>query len=520
MTPEEPRESAPVVSLVVPTRNEASNLQQLVDRVTAALAGTRFEICFVDDSDDGTADMLLALSKEQPTGQRARTQSTIRCLLRHGADRQGGLSTAVVAGLRMARGRYVCVMDADLQHPPELLPALLAEAERGADLVVASRYAKGGSREGLAGATRRLVSRGATIVARLLFTEARQSSDPLSGFFLCRRALVDGIEFRPVGFKILLELLVCVPELRVVDVPMTQAVRSAGESKATARQGLLYLSHLWSLFFDVPGSARVWKFALVGVSGLCVFLPILAVLIGIVHVNPLVAFVPAFGLSAAWNTVMNWRLTFGDQRRGGRGPRHYLEFALLSGCVMFGVFAVLINAHLASVVAGVVAAVVAMVINGLVNRAFIHTGPAVWAAIAIDQGVQGGLSRLAADVGADRAYLLPARGAGSSGLPTGLLAHVIAHKRPVLITEAVSHRAQRRTNIETVSRMLLPVVRDDVVLAVVVCERVAPGGFEPPALETATVAVEAIEPALIAAAADPLPRPEVTPARAAPGPAR
>jgi dolichol-phosphate mannosyltransferase len=520
VTPEEPRGPAPVVSLVVPTRNEASNLQPLVDRVTAALAGTRFEICFVDDSDDGTADMLLALAKEQPTVQLARTQPSIRCLLRHGADRQGGLSTAVVAGLRMARGPYVCVMDADLQHPPELLPVLLAEAERGADLVVASRYAKGGSREGLAGATRRFVSRGATIVARMLFTEARQSSDPLSGFFLCRRALVDGIEFRPVGFKILLELLVCVPELRVVDVPMTQAVRSAGESKATARQGLLYLRHLWSLFFDVPGSARVWKFGLVGVSGLCVFLPILAILIGIVHANPLVAFVPAFGLSAAWNTAMNWRLTFGDQRRGGHGPRHYLEFALLSGCVMFAVFAVLINAHLASVVAGVVAAVVTMVINGLVNRAFIHTGPTVWAAVAIDKGVQGGLSRLAEDVGADRAYLLPARGAGSSGLPIGLLAHVIAHKRPVLITEAASHRAQRRTNIETVSRMLLPVVRDDVVLAVVVCERVAPGGFEPAALETATVAVEAIEPALIAAAADPLPRPEVAPARAAPGPAR
>ena len=520
MTPEEPRGAAPVVSLVIPTRNEAGNIQPLVERVSAALAGTRFEICFVDDSDDGTADLLLALAKEQPAVQLARTQPTIRCLLRQGADRQGGLSTAVVAGLRMARGRYVCVMDADLQHPPELVPVLLAEAERGADLVVASRYAKGGSREGLAGSTRRFVSRGATVVARVLFNEARQSSDPLSGFFLCRRALVDGIEFRPVGFKILLELLVCLPELRVVDVPMTQAVRGAGESKATARQGLLYLRHLWSLFFDVPGSARVWKFGLVGVSGLCVFLPILAILIGIAGVNPLVAFIPAFGLSAAWNTAMNWQLTFGDQRRGGHGPRHYIEFALLSGCVMFAVFALLINAHVASVVAGLAAALVAMVINGLVNRAFIRRRPAVWAAIAIDQGVQGGLSRLAEDVGADRAYLLPARGVGASGLPTGLLAHVIAHKRPVLITEAASRRAQRRTNIETVSRMLLPVVRDDVVLAVVVCERVAPGGFDSAALETATVAVEAIEPALIAAAADPPSRPEVAPARPAPGPAR
>ena len=373
-----------MVSVVIPTRNEASNVPPLVDRVMAALGETPFEICFVDDSDNSTGDLLLDLAQSNPS---------IRCLVRHGADRAGGLSTAVVAGLRMARGRYVCVMDADLQHPPELIPVLLAEAERGADLVVASRYAPGGSHEGLGGTVRRLVSRGATVVARVLFREARQSADPLSGYFLCRRALIDGIEFRPVGFKILLELLVCVPELRVVDVPVTQGPRTTGVSKATARQGLMYLRHLRSLFFDVPGSARFWKFGLVGLSGLCVFLPVLAILIGIVGWNPFVAFVPAFGLSAAWNTVMNWRLTFGDQRRGGGGSRHYLEFALLSGCVMFAVFALLVDAGLASVLAAAAAALVAMLINGLVNRAHIHRSPSVWTAIAIDQGVQGGLDQ-------------------------------------------------------------------------------------------------------------------------------
>jgi dolichol-phosphate mannosyltransferase len=511
VTPERPRGGAPVVSLVVPTRNEVNNVQPLVERVTAALAATTFEICFVDDSDDATGDLLLDLASSNPS---------VRALLRQGADRKGGLSTAVVAGLHMARGRYVCVMDADLQHPPELIPLLLAEAERGADLVIASRYAPGGSHEGLGTPLRRLVSREATFVARMLFKEARQSSDPLSGYFLCRRALIDGIEFRPVGFKILLELLVCVPDLRVVDVPVTQASRAEGVSKATARQGLLYLRHLRSLFFDVPGSARVWKFGLVGLSGLCVFLPVLAILAGVVRLNPLIAFVPAFALSAAWNTAMNWRLTFGDQRRGGRGPRHYLEFALLSGCVMFCVFAVLIDIGVPSVVAGLAAALVAMLLNGLVNRAHLHHTPSMWASVAIDHGVQGGLARLADEVGADRAYVLPARGESSSGLPEGLLAHVIAHRRPVLITEAASYRAQRRSNIETASRMLLPVVRGDRVAAVVVCERFAPGGFDAAALETATLAVAAIEPLLTAASSDQPERPEVAPARAAPGPAR
>jgi dolichol-phosphate mannosyltransferase len=511
VTPERPRGGAPVVSLVIPTRNEANNLQPLVDRVTAALGATTFEICFVDDSDDNTGDLLLEL---------AQSNANVRCLLRQGADRTGGLSTAVVAGLRMARGRYVCVMDADLQHPPELIPMLLAQAEGGADLVVASRYAPGGSHEGLGTPVRRLVSREATALARMLFKEARQSSDPLSGYFLCRRALIDGIEFRPVGFKILLELLVCVPDLRVVDVPVTQASRAEGVSKATARQGLLYLRHLRSLFFDVPGSARTWKFGLVGFSGLCVFIPVLAILSGVAGLNPLLAFIPAFGLSAAWNTALNWRLTFGDQRRGGQGSRHYLEFALLSGCVMFCVFAVLVDIGVPGVLAGLAAALVAMLLNGLVNRAHLHRSPSKWAAIAVDHGVQGGLARLSDEVGADRAYLLPARGDASSGLPEGLLAYVIAHRRPVLFTEAASYRAQRRSNIETASRMLLPVVRDDRVVAVVVCERFAPAGFDGAALETATLAVAAIEPLLIAASSDPQERPEVAPARAAPGPAR
>ena len=154
--PERPRGGAPAVSLVIPTRNEANNVRPLVSRVTAALGTTPFEICFVDDSDDNTGELLLDL---------AQSDRSIRTLLRQGADRKGGLSTAVVAGLHMARGQYVCVMDADLQHPPELIPLLLAEAERGADLVVASRYAPGGSHEGLGTPVRRLVSREATVVA-------------------------------------------------------------------------------------------------------------------------------------------------------------------------------------------------------------------------------------------------------------------------------------------------------------------------------------------------------------------
>jgi dolichol-phosphate mannosyltransferase len=481
----------PLVSVVVPTRDEAGNVRAVWERTRAALGGCRFEMCFVDDSDDATPEVLLELSRET---------ALVRTMLRQGADRDGGLSTAVVAGLRMAHGHFVCVMDADLQHPPEVIPLLLAEAERGADLVVASRYAVGGSRRGLRGGTRQLVSRAATVLARLLFREARLSADPLSGFFLCRRSLIDGIEFRPVGFKILLELLVCVPGLRVVDVPLVQAERASGRSKATLRQGLLYLGHVRSLFLDVPGSARFWKFGLVGLSGLAVFVPVLFALSGPAGWNPLVAFLPAYGLSAGWNSLINWRWTFADLRRGRTGAARYQRWALLSGAVMFGAFTGLIALHLVAWVAGVLAAMVAMLVNGLVNRAAVLRGPAAWARVAVDSGVQAGLARLAQQVGADRAYVLPARGDVASGLPPGLLAHVIAHRHPTLLTEAASYRAQRRSNIESASRLVLPVVQESGgVTAVIVCERYAPGGFDAAALEAATAAVAELTPALASA---------------------
>jgi dolichol-phosphate mannosyltransferase len=483
-----------MLSVVVPTRNEAGNVGPLIERIDRALAGVAVEICFVDDSDDDTPALLERLMAERGGGR-------VRCLFRQGTERRGGLSTAVVAGLRMATGRYVCVMDADLQHPPETMRAMLDEAERGADLVVASRYVPGGSHGGLDGAGRRLVSRNATRLARLLFSEARQTADPLSGYFLCRRALLDGIEFRPVGFKILLELLVCVPGITVRDVPLQFQPREAGVSKASMRQGLLYLRHLRSLFFDVRGSARVWKFAMVGFTGMLVFLPVLAVLTGVVGVPPLVAFVPAWVVSVAWNTLLNRVWTFADQRRSavGEGPGRYLRGTVLSGLIMFSTFLLLWLSGLHVLLAAVCAALVAMACNAALNVATVRTRPVAWARLAVDRGIQASLARLSEQVGADRAYLLPASRGGVSpaAVPAELLDRVVRHVLPAMWTEAPSYRPQRRTNIESTSLMLIPAVRSGKVLAVVVFERRAPRGFLPDALETATRAVDSLADQLV-----------------------
>jgi dolichol-phosphate mannosyltransferase len=483
----------PRLSVVVPTRSEAESLGPLWARLRSALAGIDAEVCFVDDSDDDTRLRLAQLEEQNPE---------VRCLFRVGEERAGGLSTAVVAGLHLATGEYVCVMDADLQHPPELIATMLQVAESGADLVVASRYAPGGASAGLHGVARRLVSRGAGLAARMLFTEAGRSSDPLSGYFLCRRRLIDGIEFRPVGYKILLELLVCVPGLRVEDVAFRFEPRTAGRSKASLRQGVLFLRHLTSLFLGVDGSARRWKFGLVGLSGLVLFLATLWALSGPAHLERLLAFLPAFALSFAWNSLWNRTWTFADQRhRPPAGLRAFLSRALLATLtVTFPVFALLGLAPLPPLAAGAVAAALGMVANGLVNRRSTRLEPTIWGRVAVDQGVRLGLARLAHSVSADRALVLPPDTTTTSApVPAEIIARVRRSRRGAIWTEAPSHRPQRRRGIAVTSLLLLPVVDLNGLAGIVVCERSAPHPFDVADLETGLHAMDELVEALAAA---------------------
>ena len=353
---------------------------------------------------------------------------------------------------------------------------MLAAARDGADVVVASRYVRGGSRRGLEGAVRHLVSRAAGAVARALFSEARASSDPLSGFFLCRRRVIDGIEFRPVGFKILLELLVCVPGLRVRDVPLDFAARARGTSKASVRQGLLFLGHIRSLVFDVQGSARPWKFGLVGLSGLAILLPLVALLTtasahvraarrlparlsaepGVEHArstapgrSPTSATAWARAPPGTWSAPSSpaWRcsaptrrlVAVGRHPGAGRAPA---------------------------------AALVAMLVNGVTNRAAVRRRPRLWSEVALSQGVQAALrppgqprsARPAPPCCRRRAH------ARRRSLP-GCSSASSSSGAACIFTEAAGHRAQRRSNIEVSSTLLVPVVDGDTVAAVLVCER-------------------------------------------------
>lgn len=224
--------------LVIPTLNEAGNIPVLLDRAQAALAplGIDYEILIVDDdSQDGTATVVQ---------QYAREDSRIRLLVRKG---ERGLAGAVIYGWQHTDADLLGVMDADLQHPPETLRQLLAEARQGNDLVIASRYANGQSVRNW-NRLRLAISRCSTwATVPLQKKRGVRVKDPLSGFFVVRRQCIDGLDLQPYGFKILLEILVKGRIESAVEIPFQFAVRQSGKSKADFHIALQYFSLLGKL---------------------------------------------------------------------------------------------------------------------------------------------------------------------------------------------------------------------------------------------------------------------------------
>jgi dolichol-phosphate mannosyltransferase len=296
-----------LLSIVVPTKNEARNIEELINRLEQAVTNVSLEIIFVDDSDDDTGVAIEAV--------KARSRCDIRLVHRPPGQRSGGLGRAVVAGLCVARAPWVCVMDADLQHPPELIPCLLNEAERkDADLVVASRYCLQGD-AGNFGSVRSAISHVFTTVTRLAFPlRLRGVSDPMSGFFLVRKEILDLDKLRPHGFKILLEILVRVAGIRVAEVPFQFGKRHAGDSKASFYEGVRYLSHLYQLRFN-NDPLRFAKFLMVGLSSLFVSMLLLAVATEILGLHYLVSTVVAMQGSIVWNFGLTEYRVFSDRRQ-------------------------------------------------------------------------------------------------------------------------------------------------------------------------------------------------------------
>jgi dolichol-phosphate mannosyltransferase len=299
------------LSVVVPTRNERDNAGALIERLDDALRGIDAEVVFVDDSDDDTPDVITA----------ARSRAAVRVLHREDESRKGGLSTAVVEGIREAAGDYICVIDGDLQHPPEKIPELLAKAEEtGADVVLASRRRTKDGAAGLANPLRKGISLSLEWFTRLAFYDRlRGLDDPLSGFFLVRRTALEGVELRPEGYKISLEILVRCHDTRVEQIPYTFEARPAGESKADLKTGLTFFKHLIVLLIEVPEARRFWKFAAVGASGLGIYLLLLWLLVLQAGLPQFAGWAIAAESAVLWNFFNNRNITWSERRSSGGG---------------------------------------------------------------------------------------------------------------------------------------------------------------------------------------------------------
>ncbi len=305
-----------LLSIVVPTYNERDNILPLVSEIEKNLASYSFEIIVVDDnSPDETWKYAANLC-------RSKNIVVIRRMnLR-------GLATAILDGIAFSRGEYVAVMDADLQHPPAYLRNMIDAAKaQDLDLVIGSRYMEGGGVEGWS-RTRLLISRGATLLAKLLLPEARKISDPMSGFFLVRRDLVlaHRSELNPRGYKILLEILVRCSPTKVGEIPYVFKQRLYGASKLGFKTIIDYVIHVLRL-----SGWRPFKFASVGALGTVVNLLTLYML-GLIVPQLLKSFFVigsaiAIETSTLFNFTLHERWTFRD-RRGGSILRRVLLFHL------------------------------------------------------------------------------------------------------------------------------------------------------------------------------------------------
>jgi dolichol-phosphate mannosyltransferase len=319
--PAQDQQEAPLISLVIPTFNEAGNIGELLAQLDRALPGdVPCEVIFVDDSTDDTPRVITEAAKD----------CRLAVSVRHREKPDGGLGGAVTVGLREASAPWIVVMDADLQHPPSLVPELVAAGQRtGADLVVASRYTAGGSHAGLDGGFRVLASGLTTRLAKFAFwRQLRPVNDPMSGFFAVRTAALDADALRPLGYKILLELIVRCRLRRITEVPYQFRDRFAGESKASFSEGWRFLRHLIMLRC-AGGRASMLAFGLIGLSGFLPNLATLWILSKPLGMHYLLAEVLANQVAIAWNFLLLDFVLF-HHRRHSHWTRRFGKFLLLA----------------------------------------------------------------------------------------------------------------------------------------------------------------------------------------------
>ena len=351
------------LSLVIPTFNERQNIKPLITQLTCLLNSQipgDYELILVDDnSPDGTWEVGLQLTGLFPQ---------LRVIRR---VTESGLSSAVIRGWQVAQGEILGVIDADLQHPPEILLQLVSAIEHGNDLALASRHVEGGGVSEWS-LIRRSLSRGAQVLGLLVLPDVvGRVSDPMSGFFLVRRSAISGPYLNPKGYKILLEILGRGKIQTIAEVGYVFQERSEGESKVTWHHYFDYLHHLVRLRshrrfakapFKIP-LGRFLRFGIVGFSGVFVDYAVFYLLFSQIGLGLTTSNILSAEIAILNNFLWNDAWTFADlaQRQLGWPARfkRLLKFNLicLAGLVLntlivnllFNIFG--INAYLAKFVA-------------------------------------------------------------------------------------------------------------------------------------------------------------------------
>lgn len=291
----------PTVTVIVPTFREAENIPHLVKRVSAvrSLTGLEIELLLMDDdSCDGTVELVESLQF-----------NWVHAVVRK-ANR--GLSQAVLDGMWRSKNDILIVMDADLSHPPEKIPEMIEVLNSGAEMVVGSRFIKGGSTDDDWGLFRWINSRFATLLARPLTS----LKDPMSGFFAMRRvAFTSGQDFNPVGYKIGLELIIKCHCERVTEIPIHFSDRRFGKSKLSFNEQVKYLQHIRRLYTYKYGTwTHLVQFLAIGLSGTIINLALLTFFLAW-DITTELAVSLSIGLSMGWNFLLNRRFSFSYARK-------------------------------------------------------------------------------------------------------------------------------------------------------------------------------------------------------------
>lgn len=319
-------------SLIIPSYNESGNIQEIVKILSGLLDSKipgEYELIVVDDdSPDGTWKLAQELTSQYPQLRVMRRQQ------------EKGLSTAVIRGWQVARGEVLGVIDADLQHPPEVLLQLWQEMENGADLAVASRHVEGGGVSEWS-IIRRFLSRGAQMLGLFILPEViGRLSDPMSGYFMVRRDAIVGKSLSPVGYKILIEVTGRGNIRWIGEVGYVFRERQAGESKVTWKQYIEYIQHLLKLRFSLWPIKRFLRFGVVGFSGVFVDLGIFYVLRTVLGLGLTRSAILSSEVAILNNFLWNDMWTFSDissrQKGWGKRLKRFLKFNLvcLSGLIL------------------------------------------------------------------------------------------------------------------------------------------------------------------------------------------